>query len=311
MQLCIKLMTPEELKKLLSCTEVFMNHVHWVQQSFNLVPDRNHFGTSINFLDLMEFRDEFCTELVNTIPEWVYSNAKATTVMDELLKDGRSERNAQTAFATKTFEKFRNSDSRDVTLQGQFGELLLFNFLQAFFNAVPLLRKMPLTTSSEMERFGADAIHYNFHDGKHLFFLGEAKTYISKYKFNAALKDAIESILKTYNNHKKELGLYIYDSFISDELIDIARSYKNGTLTNVEFHLVSIVTYEETNKFERTSEAQIKQDIEKIISDRGAAVERTLFDMIDAGLHPRFNYIIFPVWELDNLIKQFQKLIGK
>lgn len=177
-------MTPEELEKLLSCTKMFMNHVHWVQQSFNLVPNKDHLGTSINFIDLQEFREEFCTELVNTIPEWVYSNSKATAIIDDLVSEGRSPINAQMAFANKTFEKFRNSDTRDVTLQGQFGELLLFNFLQAFFNAVPLLRKMPITTSSEMERFGADAIHYNFKDGKHLFFLGEAKTYTSKYRFN-------------------------------------------------------------------------------------------------------------------------------
>lgn len=304
-------MTPEELEKLLSCTKMFMNHVHWVQQSFNLIPNKEHLGTCINFVDLQEVRDDFCAELVNTIPEWVYSNAKATAILNDLASEGRTTLNAQMAFASKTFEKFRNSDTRDITLQGQFGELLLFNFLQAFFKAVPLLRKMPLTTSSEMERFGADAIHYNFKDGKHLFFLGEAKTYTSKYRFNVAFKDAIESILKTYTNHRKELGLYIYDSFISDELITIARNYKNGTLKDAEVHLVSIVTYEETNTFEKNSEQQIKEDIIKIIDERGAKIERTLFDLIDSGLQPRFNYIIFPVWQLDTLIQQFQKLIGK
>lgn len=288
-----------------------MNHVHWVQQSFNLIPNKEHLGTCINFVDLQEVRDDFCAELVNTIPEWVYSNAKATAILNDLASEGRTTLNAQMAFASKTFEKFRNSDTRDITLQGQFGELLLFNFLQAFFKAVPLLRKMPLTTSSEMERFGADAIHYNFKDGKHLFFLGEAKTYTSKYRFNVAFKDAIESILKTYTNHRKELGLYIYDSFISDELITIARNYKNGTLKDAEVHLVSIVTYEETNTFEKNSEQQIKEDIIKIIDERGAKIERTLFDLIDSGLQPRFNYIIFPVWQLDTLIQQFQKLIGK
>ncbi|WP_293299943.1 DUF1837 domain-containing protein [Pedobacter sp. UBA4863] len=304
-------MPPEELEKLLSCTKMFMNHVHWVQQSFNLVPNKDHLGTSINFVDLQEYREEFCTELVNTIPEWVYSNSKATSILDGLITEGRSTINAQMAFANKTFEKFRNSDTREVTLQGQFGELLLFNFLQAFFNAVPLLRKMPITTSAEMERFGADAIHYSYKDHKHLFFLGEAKTYTSKYRFNVALKDAIESILKTYSNHRKELGLYIYDSFISDELITIARDYKNGTLKDVEIHLVSIITYEETNKLEKSSESQIKVDITKIIEDRGLNVDKKLFDLIDNGLHPRFNYIIFPVWELDSLIQLFQKLIGK
>lgn len=304
-------MTVEELDKLRSCTKMFMNHVYWFQQSFGLLPDREHLGTSINFSDLQEFRDEFCEELINTIPEWVYSNAKAEGILNDLLSEGRSTLNAQTALRQNTFKKFRSSDSRDVTLQGQFGELLLFNFLQVFFNAIPLLRKMPITTSGAMERFGADAIHYTFKDGKNLFFLGEAKTYTSKYKFKAALKDAIESILKTYKDHRGEMGLYIYDSFINDELIEIARGYKNGTLKDVEVHLVSIITYEETKTFEKNSEKQIKEAIEKIVSDRGAKVERALFDLIDKGLHPRFNYIIFPVWDLEQLITQFQNLIGK
>lgn len=304
-------MTVEELDKLRSCTKMLMNHVYWFQQSFGLLPDRDHLGTSINYLDLQEFRVEFCEELVNTIPEWVYSNSKAEGILNDLLSEGRSSLNAQSALRQNTFKKFRNSDSREVTLQGQFGELLLFNFLQSFFDAIPLLRKMPITTSSSMERFGADAIHYNFKDGKNLFFLGEAKTYTADYRFNQALKDAIESILTTYRNYRKEMGLYIYDSFISDELIDVARNYKNGTLTDAEIHLVSIITYEETKIFEKKSEKQIKQEIEKIVAERGAKVERAVFDMIDVGLHPRFNYIIFPVWNLAELITQFQNLIGR
>jgi hypothetical protein len=303
--------TKEDIDNLTACTQMFMNHVHWVKQSFNLLPDRQHYGTCINYVDLQEYREQFCKELVNTIPEWVYSQTKAAAVLNTMIAEGRSPLNAQTALTTLTFEKFRNRDGRELFLQGQFGELLLFNFLQSFFSAIPLLRKMPITTSVEMERFGADAIHYSEKDGKNLFFLGEAKTYSSKYKFNTALKDAIESIIKTYGNHRKELGMYVYDSFINDNLIDIATEYKNGTLQNVEVHLVSIITYCENKPLTKTSEKQIKEDIIKIISERSKETERKLFDAIEAGLHPRFNYIILPVWELDELIKDFQKLIGK
>lgn len=305
------IITEDKIKELTSCTQMFMNHVHWVQQSFNLLPDRQHYGTCINYIDLQEYRTEFCQELVNTIPEWVYSQQKASDVLNQLISEGRSTTNAQTTLTTNTFNKFRNRDGRELFTQGQFGELLLFNFLQSFFKAVPLLRKMPITTSSEMERFGADAIHYSYKDNKHLLYLGEAKTYSSKYQFNTAIKDAIESILKTNNNFRKELGLYIYDSFIDDSLLEIATAYKNGTLQNVEVHLVSIITYCETKSFNKSSESQIKQDIIKSIEERGEAVERDCFSVIDTGLHPRFNYILLPVWELDKLISDFQKLIGK
>ena len=303
--------TPEEIEKLTSCTKMFMNHIHWVQQSFNLLPDKQHYGACINYIDRQEYRQEFCKELINTIPEWVYSQSESAEILDQLIKDGRSTTNAMAALTTSTFDKFRNRDGRELFIQGQFGELLLFNFLQGFFNAIPLLRKMPLTTSAEMERFGADAIHYSYNNDRNIFYLGEAKTYSSKYQFNTALKDAIDSILNTYTNHRKELGLYIHDSFIDKPLQEIAKGYKNGTLTNVEVHLVSIITYCENKSFDKNNEQQIKEDIMKIISDRGENADRTIFNAIEAGLHPRFNYIILPVWQLDELISDFQKLIGK
>lgn len=303
--------TKEEIEKLISCTKMFMNHVHWVQQSFNLLPDKNHYGTCINHVDLQEYRDEFCDELVNTISEWVYSQQKAAEVIDKMIAEGRSYQNAQNTLTTEAFRKFRNHSTDKLLIQGQFGELLLFNFLQSFFKCVPLLRKMPITTSVEMERFGADAIHYSLDGDKNLIYLGEAKTYISKYKFATAFEDAIDSILKTYAEHRKEIGRYVYDSFIDDSLIQVATDYKNGKLTNVELQLVSIITYCENQKIEKKSESQIKADIIKIIEERGKALDRKIFDKIDAGLHPRFNYIILPVWELDKLLEQFQKLIGK
>ena len=303
--------TNEEIEQLTSCTKMFMNHVHWVQQSFNLLPDRGHYGACINYIDLQEYRDQFCSELVNTIPEWVYNQKKAAEILDQMILEGRGERNAQTTLVAKTFEKFRNRDSRELFVQGQFGELLLFNFLQSFFSAVPLLRKMPITTSSEMERFGADAIHYSSKEGKNIFYLGEAKTYTSKYQFKAAIENAISSILNTYHNHRKEIGLYVYESFIDDKLIDIASSYINGTLNNTEVHSVSIITYCETKSFLKKNEQQIKDDIIKIISDRGNELQREMFNCIEEHLQPRFNYIVLPIWQLDELIANFQKLIGK
>jgi hypothetical protein len=303
--------TESELEQLISCTRMFMNHVHFVQQSFNLLPDKNHYGACINYIDLQEYRDEFCAELVNTISEWVYSQKKATDIIDRMIIEGRSLQNAHNALTTEAFRKFRGHTTDKLLVQGQFGELLLFNFLQSFFKSIPLLRKMPITTSVEMERFGADAIHYTLIGDKNLFYLGEAKTYSSKYKFATAVDDAIKSILKTYKDHRKELRSYIYDSFIDDKLINIANEYKNGTLKNVELHLVSLITYNETNSIEKKSETEIKENIMRTIEARGEALDRKIFDLIDSSLHPRFNYIILPIWELDELLENFKKLIGK
>src|SRR5579863_7861419 len=205
-----------DLEKLLTCTSHFMRHVYWVQESFDLIPDKNHYGACINYVDLMEFREDFCTELINTVSEWVYNNKKAAAILDDYIQRGRNGRNAQSALEQLARNKFRTRDGRQVHVQGQFGELLLFNFLQALFKAVPLLRKMPITTSTGMERNGADAIHYSFKGGKHLLFLGESKAYTSDATFGAAFKKAMTSILATYQKHVQELDLYIHDDFIDD-----------------------------------------------------------------------------------------------
>ncbi|MDO3641266.1 DUF1837 domain-containing protein [Mucilaginibacter sp. L3T2-6] len=289
-----------------------MNHVYWVRQEFDVVPKKEHVASCINYVDLQEYRDEFCEELVNTIPEWIYSNQKAAKIVDMMVaEEGRSDRNAQSALRTVTFQKFKNSVTEEVFLQGQFGELILFNLLQVFFDAVPLLRKMPITSSANMERFGADAIHYNFEGGTHLIYIGEAKAYSSSYKFNKAFEEALCSIRDNYKNHRTELKLYIYDDFLDEELVPVAKAYKQGKLSPVEVHLVSIILYNETDKVIGANETEKKASIMKIVTDRTGKIDKNLFDGIAPELLPRFNYIFFPLWEMAELLKSFQRLIGK
>ncbi|MEO8403005.1 MAG: DUF1837 domain-containing protein [Chitinophagaceae bacterium] len=301
-----------DIDALKTCTQNFINHVYFVQHQFNLIPAKDHHGVCINYVDRKEFRDEFCTELITTISEWVYSQEKAKKIIDDFQKEeGRSFQNAIQAFNQHTLKKFRDRDSRKIFLQGQFGELLLFNFLQHFFSAIPLLRKMPIKTSSRMEVNGADAIHYNYESGKNLLYLGEAKSYTSKYSFSAAFGDALESIVNTYDTHLNELELYIYDGFIEDNLIKIAQDYKNGILKNVEVHLVSIIAYHEQGKLKLTNEMEIKQQIMDMIAEKGKALDKKIFNKIPEEFHPRFNYIIMPIWEMDKLLIAFQKRVGK
>ena len=123
--------------------------------------------------------------------------------------------------------------------------------------AVPLLRKMCITTSAQHERFGADAIHYKIEGDKNIIVLGEAKTYSRSYKFNKALEDAISSILNTYKTHRKELNLYVHEDFLDQEMNDVAEAYLENKLKNVEIHLVCIVVYYETKKLKNQTEIEI------------------------------------------------------
>ena len=312
-------LSAEEIQKFFTHTASFINHVYHVQQDFNLKPSKDHIGACINHVDLMEFRQEFVDELVNTIIEWVYTKSKAEKIVFELIdKEGRSQQNAHSKLKLLAHKKFRHKskdDSADtLLLQGQFGELLLFNFLQHFYQAVPLLRKMPITTSVGHERFGADAIHYKKENGKNILLLGESKAhaYSKACTFTGAFQKALSSILETYLNLNDELDLYTYDDFFEPELEQVAKAYKNGTLSNVEIHLVCLVAYNETNDFQKESESQIKADIIKIISDRCTNVKEQYYQKFadHQTLLNRVNYIIFPFWELESLIRGFKKAIG-
>ena len=250
------------LKRLIKNDSLF-NMLGVIVQQYDILPNnKEHIGAYIEYQDLRELRDEFVEELSYTIVDWIYSSEKYEEMKKKLVKNGKSEAAASQYIGRKAKNKFRaNKNSENVLIQGQMGELLLYHFIQKCMKAVPLLRKMNIATSSDHERFGADAIHYKIENDKNIIILGEAKTYTSKYKFNEAFSDAIDSILNTYNMHRSELGLYVHEDFLDDEMNKIAEKYLDNTLKPVEIQLVSIVTYNELSKINKIDEDTIRNDI--------------------------------------------------
>ena len=175
--------------------------------------------------------------------------------------------------------------------------------------ATPLIRKMKITTSSEMERFGADAIHYRKDDDKNVFVLGEAKVYTSDYQFNSAFKKSLDSILNTYENLSKELNLYVHEDFLSPELDEIAESYLNNTIDNPHLELVCLVMYNENKKINVLSDDSIYNQIERIIEDRFKNFDNSKINIETHPILSRINYIVFPVWKLEELATEFQNKI--
>ncbi len=290
-----------EIHTLLSNTDSFINHVFWFSQDLSKPPGKSHHGTSIDYVDLQERKDDFLRELRNTICSWVYSKAQYCELFNkELKKRDFDPRNAASHIESLAKRKFRRNAS-----QGQFGELLLFNFLQFFFNAPPLLRKMPLTTNAGVERHGADAIHYKPEGANNIFYLGESKAYTSKYKFNTALNESVDSIINTYNNFQDELLLYVYDEFIDPDLQDIAENFKEGTLEGAKIELVCLVSYNETKSVKEKNEKLIKQNIQKVILERFDNVDTSAFDKIDNTLLERLHYIVLPFWDFDAILNKF------
>ena len=165
------------LKKLIQNDALF-GKVHIVTQKYDILPnDKEHIGAYIEYQDINELREEFLEELIDSIVDWIYSSEKFSELKQKAMNNGKSEAAAAQEVGRKAKMKFRaNHNSDKLLIQGQMGELLLFHFIQRCMKAVPLLRKMNITTSSEHERFGADAIHYKIENGKNILVLGEAKT---------------------------------------------------------------------------------------------------------------------------------------
>jgi hypothetical protein len=294
------------LKDLLTHTEALINQVYWFKQDLKIKPSKEHIGCAINWTDIEDRKEDFLRELINTITSWVYNKDKVKQILDERLKAaGGDLGNASTFLSSQAFSKFRPGYP-----QGQFGELLLFNFIQYFFEAVPLLRKQRITTSTGHERFGADAVHYKYQDDKHFFYLGESKCYESKYQFKNAFETSLSSIVTTIGSFNKELNLYVYDDFLEPSLEKVAKDYKANQLKDVHFELVCLIIYNETNKITGTNEAAIKDSIKKIIEERCGGLDAKCFDTVDNKIIERINYVVFPIWKLDELLDSFQVKVG-
>lgn len=298
--------TKEKVDELLTHTESLINHIYWFKQDLNIQPSKEHIGAAINYTDIQERKDDFLKELVNTVASWVYSKAISKQIVDDRLAIVNSDiGNASSFLTNQAFSKFRPGQP-----QGQFGELLLFNFIQHFFMAAPLLRKQRITTSTGHERYGADAIHFKKDVDKNIIILGESKCYKSKYKFKTAFKTSLESIINSFNTFSEELQLYTYDDFIETELENIAKKYKANTLPNVHFELVCLIAYNETKVLTGNNEKDIKQSISSIIEERCSSLKDSCFNTIDDRVIDRINYVIFPIWEMDKLLAEFQTLVG-
>lgn len=293
------------MEKYLTNTEKLVNHIYWFYEDLETLPKKDHYGLSINYTDLKERKDDFLSELINTVVSWVYNNSKSKDLFDKRFAETGDIGNAMNFVTNQAYKKFRKGHP-----QGQFGELLLFNLIQYYYKAVPVLRKQRITTSIGHERFGADAIHFKKEGDNNIFILGESKCYESKYAFSSAFETSLNSIVNTFNLLDKEIDLYLYDDFLEPELEDVVKAYKAGELSNVKFELVCMITYNETNKIAGDNEISIKDTIKTIIKERCKNFDKDKFNAINEALLTRINYIVFPIWELDLLLDTFQSKVG-
>ncbi len=287
------------------------NYVYIIEQEFDILPnEKNHYGASIDYQDIKELRQEFLDQLYDSIINWVYSTKKYKKLKNIAMKNGKTDAASANEVFRRAISTFRaDRHSKDLLIQGQLGELLLFHFIQRLQKAIPLLRKMKITTSSDHERYGADAIHFKYNNNKPIIILGEAKVYTSNYKFNTAFEDAITSILSTYENHRDEINFYTHEDFLEDEMNTIAEKYINNQLEDVEVNLVSIIVYNETTTLNGNNRDTIRENIANIIAKRYSNFNKDKIDIKNKTILKRITYIVFPIWSLDELALDFQKML--
>lgn len=171
-----------------------------------------------------------------------------------------------------------------------------------------MLRKMPITTSAEHERHGADAIHYCVDGEKNVIVLGEAKAYTSG-NFASALGNAISSILSTYQRYRSELDLYVHEDFLDDEMNCVANELLTGKLKNVEVRLVAVIAYNEESPIEIDNEGHIRQQIKGIIERKFSRYNNAKIDLEQNPILKRITYVAFPIWKMRELLEKFQEMI--
>lgn len=290
--------------------DALFNNMHVIQQKFDIIPNnKEHIGASISFEDIRELKNEFISELIDTIVDWVYSAEKYEILKEKSISKGKTERAANFEILNMVREKFRRCKEDNIIAQGQIAELLLFHFIQRYLKAVPLLRKENIENVEIKEGTLSNVIHYKVENNENIIILGEARSFFSNYDFKDAFLISINSILNTYKNHKREINLYVHEDFLNDDMNLVAESYINKSMKSPKIHLIDFIMYNETEDLRITSEDEIKNQIEDIIRNRYSEFENDNIDIKNNPILSRITYVLFPVWEIEKLAELFKEYL--
>lgn len=300
--------TDIDIKVLLHKIEALINTTHVVKAELSLSPKKEHIVTFLKYQGLNQMRSDFIRHLGNSIVKYVMSKAKIDKIKKELIEEEKmDEEDVHGELFQQASQYFRQSD-----IKGQFSELLLFNFLQYYFHAIPVVRKMVITTNTEVERHGCDAIHLANEAGGYCVYLGEAKTYPSGFK--GAFQNAIKSIITAYQEHRNELQLYKYEEFLEPEVRSLMKEYLNGKI-DLPVKLVVIISYCAGETPEKESKEEYHQHyldhaITECLKIKDSHYKDENGNSINPGLLKEITYIVFPINELEKLLLDFRTKLG-
>lgn len=95
---------------LIDCSSLFQN-LQVIEQEFEIIPKGNHFGLSVASTDLIERREDFVEELVDTVVDWVFSKAEQEDFFSKRSGEGDSLGRISEKIVRNAKKRFRtNSD---------------------------------------------------------------------------------------------------------------------------------------------------------------------------------------------------------
>lgn len=203
-------------------------------------------------------------------------------------------------------------DFKQLISQGQFSELLLYNILINIFDAVPLVHKMPITTNSQLERHGIDAIHVGKGSSDIELYVGESKAYNRKQgSFKLAVTDALYDVIKHNQNLLLELNLYNFNDNISEGLETFLSDFLKGKHKDIKINLICMVSYTKSEIGTKYSDRKIFIDeTKKLIEADCKKININDFKDVDDVVLNNVIFILFPFNDMNDLIIKFQNEMG-
>lgn len=264
----------------------------------------------ITHLSLKEETALFAESLIRSIKPFTYSQDKLARLKKKILdEEGIPEDEIDQYITQKTAKLFRKDN-----IEGQLGELILYVILEQYFESIPVIRKMPITTDPNLERNGADAIHLKVKNGKYELIIGEAKTYSRLTKQTGAastqpsyrgFKDSIESALTSLNTLWDETEVYLMHDFVPENVRDVVQAIKKKEISH-SILICCICVYEFSHPAEGCDEDNIKamhleadEAIKKFINS-------SAYSSIPSNILPKFCFISFPIANMTTLKESFQ-----
>jgi hypothetical protein len=196
------------------------------------------------------------------------------------------------------------------TAKGKLGELLLYLFLEKFFEAPKIFSKISNLDDSHSHVKGADAVHAQYCDRNLVLYLGESKLWK---KYDGACSDAVKSIKTTLKDYQGEFDLIEtnidfpnINEELEEEIIRILNPYNNTGKSPI-IHTPCFIGFDSSickgivseEEYKKKYTAAVQQKINKFY---GKAIVNIDIDKI--------TLILLPFLSIDDFTNQFINILG-